>query len=132
MRTLRRTAIDPSIDLFSGAPGSALVLRGCEAFRHTAIPAPEAAELARAAARPPAFPGNQSVDVLLPSGCTPEDMHDLVYEDVAMRAEAAGGDGGGVGGGAGGSDDGGGGYDLHLVDVWRVCVRIIPQDCLMR
>lgn len=112
-----RLVSDASIDLFVGGLGGAVVLRDSQHYRPAGMPPAEVAALTTAYPRPARFPGRQRVTQLT-RGCTDDVMADIVYDDLAMRL------------GGPGKSGGPGCYDLHIVNVTRLCKATIPADCM--
>lgn len=95
-----REVSDASIDLFLGGYHSAIVLRNCEHYRFAGLPPYEVKPLTTSYPRPERFPGVQTVTQIT-SGCRPDSMRDLVYNDLAVRL------------GGPGASGGPGGYDMR-------------------
>ncbi|KAI8465904.1 MAG: hypothetical protein J3K34DRAFT_486286 [Monoraphidium minutum] len=118
---VRVKAIGMVIDFFAGVPGSSVVLRDSSLYRYAALPVDQSVPLLMSYGRPRAFPGAQRVRVIRPGGCTPAARADMVLDDLALRAEAAGPDAA-----AGAPLE----YDIHCVNLTRECSRTPPPECL--
>lgn len=114
--------MDPSIDLFLGHTGSLLLFRSCELYRNTALGVQEAIDLLDTYPRPPRFPGRQKLHALILSGCSAANPRDLLSEDLALHV-------GGLPGAVPGQQMG---YDMRIINTWRLCLHVVSADCIMR